>query len=361
MATASTLNADHQRLRLRLTATWALSEGLLGGLLHALKVPFTGLVVGSAAVVCLALLGWYRERPGQILRATLVVVIIKALLSPHAPLPAYLAVLFQGLVAEAVLRGRGAYRLRCAVLGSLALVESAIQKLLVLSLLFGQSIWQAADAFLSSLLQQFGFVPAAYASLLAGTYVGLHLLAGLAVGWWAGHLAGRATRYADPAADETPVRSPGLTGDNSRPLPAPHISARPAGARRPGWRTGVVLALGLVAVLVLEPAWLPRHAVARLLVRSVGLLLIWYWLIGPVVGRWFQGWLARQRHYRLATEVDAVLGLLPEMRALLSRSWRDTAAEPSSGRWLSFVRLAATRLVAEREAPAPAEIRSASL
>lgn len=324
---------DYRRVRLRLTAAWALSEGLLGGLLHALKVPFTGLVVGSAAVICLCLLGWYRDRPGHILRATLVVLVVKAVLSPHAPLPAYIAVLFQGMVAEVVLRGRATHRLACVVLGALALVESAVQKLLVLTLLFGKTIWQAADAFLSSLLQQFGFVPAAYAERLAAGYVGLHVVVGLAVGWWAGRLVRLEVRG---QKCEVPL------GNTAELVVPPSVPLKPA----PRWVWKAGWGAVLLALLIWEPAWLPRHDAVRLILRAGAVLVVWYWLLGPVLARWLRGWLARQRHHRLAADVDTVLALLPEMRALFRRAWRDSAGA-GAVRWLHFVRLATGRVVSD--------------
>lgn len=320
-------------MRLRLTAAWAFSEGLLGGVLHALKVPFTGLVVGSAAVICLALLGWYRDRPGQILRATLVVLVVKAVLSPHAPLPAYIAVLFQGLVAEIVLRGRANHRLACVVLGGLALVESAVQKLLVLTLLFGKTFWQAADAFLSSLLQQFGFVSAAYAERLAMAYVGLHVVTGLAVGWWAGSLSRFAVRS---SRFEMPVEN------GEEPLVQPAAPRQ----RLRRWVWQAVWGVVLLALLIREPTWLPRHDAIRLILRAGAVLLVWYWLLGPVLARWLRVWLARQRHHRLAADVDTVLALLPEMRALFRRAWRDSAGA-GAFRWLHFVRLSTGRVVSD--------------
>ena len=38
----------------RLTALWAFSESGLGGIMHALKIPFTGLVVGGMSVIMIS-------------------------------------------------------------------------------------------------------------------------------------------------------------------------------------------------------------------------------------------------------------------------------------------------------------------
>ncbi|MCK5088079.1 MAG: hypothetical protein KAQ90_11190, partial [Melioribacteraceae bacterium] len=66
----------------RLTALWAFSEAALGGILHALKIPLTGLFVGGAAVIFISLIAYYSEKKHAILRATLLVVIVKFVVAP---------------------------------------------------------------------------------------------------------------------------------------------------------------------------------------------------------------------------------------------------------------------------------------
>ncbi len=90
------LEKDTQRIIQRLTALWALNEAFLGGILHGFRIPQTGLVVGGIAVICISAIAWHRQRPGEIIKATFVVLLIKGILSPHTPLNAYAAVLFQG-------------------------------------------------------------------------------------------------------------------------------------------------------------------------------------------------------------------------------------------------------------------------
>ena len=43
----------------RITALWGFSEATLGGILHAFKIPFTGLFVGSAAVIFISLIAHF--------------------------------------------------------------------------------------------------------------------------------------------------------------------------------------------------------------------------------------------------------------------------------------------------------------
>jgi len=67
--------------------------------MHALKLPFTGFFVGGFAVLCIGLLAHISHKNAAvILRSTLLVVLVKAIVSPYSPPTAYLAVSFQGVI-----------------------------------------------------------------------------------------------------------------------------------------------------------------------------------------------------------------------------------------------------------------------
>ena len=60
---------------IKLTAIWAVSESGLGGLLHAIKLPFSGLFLGSLAVLIITYLAYISQNKfNTILKATLLVV-----------------------------------------------------------------------------------------------------------------------------------------------------------------------------------------------------------------------------------------------------------------------------------------------
>ncbi|MDV7397666.1 hypothetical protein RZS08_40070, partial [Arthrospira platensis SPKY1] len=117
------LQAGGERsILIRLTALWALNEAGLGGLMHLFKSPFTGIFVGGTAVLLISLIGYVAEKPGPaIMRALTVVLIIKAMASPHSPLTAYLAVAFQGVMGAALFSVLPSFRLAALLLGPLAL------------------------------------------------------------------------------------------------------------------------------------------------------------------------------------------------------------------------------------------------
>jgi hypothetical protein len=133
----------------RLTGLWILCEAMLGGIIHGFRLPVSGLIVGSCAVICISQIAWYSPEKGAILKATLIVAIFKMLLSPQAGFPAYIAVFFQGLMGELFFWNRKYFRLSCFLFASIALIESGLQRILVLTMIYGNDLWTAVNAFIS--------------------------------------------------------------------------------------------------------------------------------------------------------------------------------------------------------------------
>lgn len=139
------------------TAVWAFSESGLGGIFHALKVPFSGIALGSISVILVTFLAFNSERKWKtIIHAMLLVLMLKAMISPHSPVMAYVAVSFQGLLGALIYQVFGVNKWSAMVFGSIALFESAFQKVFTLTILFGMQLWDAFYTFFNSLTAKFG-------------------------------------------------------------------------------------------------------------------------------------------------------------------------------------------------------------
>lgn len=161
---------------IRLTALWALIESGLGAYMHALAIPFTGIVLGGSAILILNLIAWYSGNKASVLLQSLLIVLsIKFLVSPHSPPPAYLAVAFQGLVAILCFANPLPRSLQILVFFLLAMWESAVQKFLVATLLYGSSLWEALDKLVASIARDFK-VNNQLTSHFTWTLIGAYLL-----------------------------------------------------------------------------------------------------------------------------------------------------------------------------------------
>lgn len=300
----------YDRTLLRLTALWAFAEAGLGGILHLFRTPFTGLFVGGTAIVLIALIAHYAKNPLiELPRALLLVLMIKFGVAPHSPLPAYLAVSFQGLLGAVLFSLPISFRVAAILLGILALVESAAQKLITLTLLFGRTLWEAVDAFLLQLGEWFGVATTGEGAYwLAFGYVCFYALAGAGIGWFAGNFPRLLEQERPDFRQHRPIGS------------EPFFP----GGRRPGWRKWVPL----LAILLFVGAFILLNsgrvgAAAWLLVRVVTLLLVWYVLIVPLLRYFLKRFFARKQQ-RYQFELETILNLFPKIRQLVSMAWRSS-------------------------------------
>lgn len=147
--------SQNKNIVFRLTALWALCESGLGGWMHAIGLPFTGFFVGGFAIVIISLIANFSENNSkQILQSTLLVIALKAAISPQSPPPAYIAVAFQGLFGTLCFRFLPK-KTATYLFAIIALLESAWQKILVATIIFGKNLWVSLDNFFESLLRDF--------------------------------------------------------------------------------------------------------------------------------------------------------------------------------------------------------------
>ena len=314
----------------RLTALWALSESALGGVLHALKVPLMGLVMAGTAVVLITLIAHYASRPREILRALLLVLLVKAVGSPHSPITAYAAVTFQGLLGYAVYAiGRPGY-LTSVPYAVVAMCESAVQRLLMLALFFGAPLWAAVDEWGQWVLARY-FPASAGTDLslawgLVVGYLAVYFVGGVVVGLVAARLPERIARErAALDAEDLDAAEAAMSTAEAAGKPPVDRAARARWRRRRRWRAvgvaaviAAVLALTVVAGRGGDAA--PWLSAAIYVARTVAILAAYYFFVGPWLSRAVQRWLLARRG-RHADELEAVFAVLPRLRALAGQQW----------------------------------------
>ncbi|MFZ9386382.1 MAG: hypothetical protein ACO25B_00750 [Chitinophagaceae bacterium] len=313
----------------RLIALWVLCEAMLGGIIHGFKIPVSGLVVGSSAVICICLIGWYVPARGAIIRATVIVAIFKMMLSPQAPPTAYIAVFFQGALGELLFRNRKYYRAACLILAILALLESALQRILVMTLIYGNDIW---DVLNDSIYRIGGAAGKDYSYFIILWYVLAHLIMGILVGVWAGFLPQRIELLG--ALEKKYHIKPG---------PVSGTVTTVIKKKRPLNNLFIIIWLALIGLwLQSEMGWgeplIPPHVSLRILLRSVTIILTWYFLAGPLLKKALQSWLLEKKK-RSAREVQQVVDQLPLTRHIVSRSWQLSAGEKGLRRVLLCCRI----------------------
>ena len=314
----------------RLVALWVVCEGMLGGVIHGLRIPISGLVVGSCAVTCICLIAYYVPVRGAIIRATIIVAIFKMMLSPQAPFPAYIAVLFQGLLGAFIFHNRKSFRISCMLFAAIALTESGVQRILVLTIIYGNDLWTVTNDFIGSLVKE--DLSLNYSKLIALAYVLLHLLIGLLVGIWAARLPSRVAKWVNEKNQIMTIKAVA----DWQGLP-------PAGGRNK-WKTALfVIWAALLIIFILSyfdigRSILPTHVSLRILLRSMLVVLSWYFIVAPLLTKALHSWL-KKKQTQWGLEIQTITELLPATRYLIMRSWAMSGNTGGRKRIMACVKL----------------------
>lgn len=271
--------------------------------MHALHLPFTGFFVGAFALVLICLIAWYSGNSSrQILQATLIVIMVKAAVSPHSPPPAYIAVAFQGLMGALLFRLMPSFRITPVLLGIITMVESALQKIIIATLIFGNALWQAVDKFFQGLLRELALPDHTPFSLwIIVAYASVYAVWGAILGWWIGRLPSRIEQHS--AAIIADLKSLDTTllpeAENRR--------------KKPLW-TKLLPYLALLVFIICTLYGSPAQGSALTLVlRTVTVLLVLILVVNPLIRRFVQTRLTRTTRADQAS-VQAVLADLPRLR-----------------------------------------------
>ena len=314
---------DCQISILKITALWAFSESAFGGILHALTIPLRGIFINAAAVLFISLIDLFSKSSKEILKSTLIVILIKALVSPHSPLTAYFAVAIQGLVGYLVFINKNFFRTSALLLGIITLFFSGIQKIVVLTILFGNNLWKSINIFVKQVANEFlslGFHPDIhYGFLLIGIYVFIHIIAGIFIGLYAGSIPKKLDIYSEQ------IKS--LKFD----LSELEIPKKEKKGKKKSWLlrpTGLIILTILIVVLIYSyynpyKSELASLDIIIMLIRSIILTVLWYALLAPIVRKMFQKFISGKKSF-YSKEIDEILNLFPQFKKIVGFTWKES-------------------------------------
>ena len=312
----------------RLIALWILCEAMLGGILHAAKIPATGLTVGSCAIICIALIAYHAPAKGSILKATMIVAIFKMMLSPQAPPPAYFAVFFQGLMGEALFWNKKRFSLSCLVFATLVLLESGLQRIIVLTVVYGNDLWQAINTFINGITGQ--TVLSNYSFFFVTGYVLVHAMVGILVGLWIGRFPQKLHAWRIQHKDYLVIIE-----SNSEKNIEMHLPRK----KQKKLRNGTIMIWLMLIFLYVQsvghigPPLLPANIAVRILIRSLLIILTCYFVVGPSLTWLMNRWL-KNKKIKEKELIRKILQLLPNTKQLVKKSWQLTAEKTGGKRIL---------------------------
>jgi hypothetical protein len=312
-------NAENRLSVLKITALWAFSESAFGGILHALTIPMRGLFISSAAVLFITLIALFSKESKEIIKATVIVILIKAIVSPHSPLNAYLAVSLQGVLGFLLFSTKKFFKLSALLLGVFVLFFSGIQKIVVLTILFGNTLWESFDIFIKQVsIEMFNIdhPDINYGYILIAGYVLLHLIAGLFIGFYAGKLPLKIKHYDNHVPSLIEMKE-------AEEIPQKEKRKKKSWFLRPTGIFVIVISAGVILLSYLSPELEDEITLSILfmLVRSLVITFIYYILLAPLAKKLFSRFVSKRKS-EYAQDLEDIISMFPQFKKIVNYCWK---------------------------------------
>jgi len=316
----------------RLTAFWAFSEAGLGGVLHLTRLPFKGILIAGAATLFITLITQFSKIKGNILRSTVLVIVVKFLVSPYTPITAAIAVFAQGLLGELFFSSQRFRKILIPAFSIFIQFITAVQKILIVTILFGQNFWIAVDDLANSILNQFTKVERIeFSYLIIVIYIAVHVVAGLLVGLFILKLI----KYLNEA--ET------TGGEKIIEFKPTEFSVTNAASKKLWFQkpSSLIILIFVLVVLGLSfflPDWTKSNFVDIILmiVRAIIIIALWYILLAPMLRKILSKLLSKHKTKRLE-EIDDILQFFPMLKQIVIFSWNNSKSYRGIKRIKTFI------------------------
>lgn len=293
----------------RLTALWALNECALGGIMHAFKIPFTGILVGGISVLLITLIAICTTKIwSTLVKALIIVLLVKVAISPYTPITAYFAVSFQAFLGMLIYSIFSIKNSTILVLTVITFLESALQKLFTLTIVFGSELWKAIDIYLEWIGNQFSFLPFTLnSSSLIYSFLGTYFISGIIVG----------------ILIIRTIKLIGLVNVSSINIellkPSPELNSKKIKSKRL-YLFLILLGFLLIPIIYKNNDNMMWQNSVYLVIRSVSILIIWYALLGPLLVHFLNKFLSTKRaiYYN---DMNDILLILPTLKRIIYHSW----------------------------------------
>lgn len=307
------ITKKHSPVR-NLTILWAFNECALGGLMHAFRIPFTGIFVGGFAVILIGLIAEFSQRNfKEIIQATLLVVAVKFMVSPQSPIGAYIAVFFQGVFGAICYKLISNFRIASFILATIAMLESALQKLLTLTILFGKAFWDALDSFLNEFAKIFGSAAENGSYTLTIIYLSAYILWGVILGFYLSTLPKKLNELSHKK----------LLSDLSANVNNYVKPLRMQDKTRKGRTVYIVLFISIVLLGILM---YNSSSLGYIFLRTFAGVIIMFFIITPLLKYLIKSNLKKQQ-LQSQNAIQSTINELPQMYAIAGGCWQYSKAK----------------------------------
>jgi len=298
----------------KLTALWALNESGLGGFLHVFNSPFTGLIVGGIAILLISLIAFYAENKWQaILKALVIVLIIKMAVSPYSPFTAYISVSFQAVFGAFLFSNFSWKGITLIVLGMVTFLQSALQKLLKLTIIYGTDFWEAINIYGTWIQEKINFITqTSTTSVLITIYLLVYGIGGLLAGLFIKSIIGIISEKEETSFY---LESPFFTSEERK--------TKKRMKSKVIWIWLFTVAIIVLAFTFFGGALFGWQKAIYIIARSFLFLMLWYLVLGPLALKLIRKYLAKKES-KYQDDIANAMDLFPYFRQIIAFTWKET-------------------------------------
>jgi uncharacterized membrane protein len=205
----------------------------------------------------------------------------------------------------------------------ITVLVSGLQKIILLTLLFGNTLWKSINIFIKQVSKEFLSIDnpdVNYGYLLVAVYLFIHLAAGIFIGIYAGFLPNKIKRYSQNAPDIILDSTVDSFPQKDKKRKNNIWLLRP---------TGIFVLIVSAAVMIfsyLSPAISDNMAIdiIIMIIRSIVLTIIWFVLLAPIVKKIFQKHLSKRKS-NYAKEMDGIINMFPQFKKIVAYCWNKSS------------------------------------
>lgn len=319
----------------KLTALWALSESTLGGVLHAIRFPFRGIIISSFAIILISMIGTFMDRRGIILKSAILVIAAKAIISPYTPFTAHISVLLQGILGEIFFLMRRFRFILSVLFGVTVSLINGFQKILVLTLIYGAALWSTINDFLNYIIKDWFVINTTretdYSLIIISLYVGIHLAAGLFTGILAYYIPKEVT-------EKLGVRGVNFALFDYKDFGKYSVKKKRLKIFKP--TSVMIFLMGIIIIIIsyFHPVTdrFNVTAVVIMLIRAMIIMILWFLFISPIIVNYIQKKFYTTQN-RYSKEVEILVSTLPAIKEIIYSIWKSSSSHKGFKRLYHFI------------------------
>lgn len=327
---------------LRLTALWAFSESALGGFLHLFKVPFTGAIINSVSAILIIMIASFSLKRKTIFKATILVIAVKAAAAPYTPVNAFVSVLFQGFLGELLFSSKKFFSVKAIVFSCVTLFQSAVQRIVVLTIMVGMSFWKSIDIFGNVLAKKVGLEKTTvfFSLIIVCGYILLYLFIGFVVGIVGSKIPEKVKNRIKNnkfKKIKSSNKIPDLKQEKNKIHNRYKIRILP-----------LLLLLALVGSYFIPEITFFGKDILIMLFRYTIIMVLWtFWASKFLLEKGKK--IINKKSYIYKKDIDFLLKLLPEIKKITYFCWQETKSVKGVKRVFSFLELLISYIISVEE------------